>query len=265
MLMSQVVERSLAPPAGLLIINADDWGRDYDTTKRILDCVRRGAISSVSAMVFMEDSERAAAIAHEQAIDCGLHLNLTTPFSEPSRSMKLQKHQQTLSRYLRCHRLAQTFFHPGLVRSFEYVVACQLDEFVRLYGDEPKRVDGHHHMHLCSNVLLGGLLPSGIVVRRNFSFQAGEKSFGNVLYRRIVDRLLARKHRLTDYFFSLPPLDPPSRVQKIFQLARKFTVEVETHPVNPREYKFLESGEVFGWAGDLTIADRYALPQHAPV
>ena len=31
-------------------------------------------------------------------------------------------------------------FHPGLVRSFEYAVKTQLDEFVRLYGTEPKRL-----------------------------------------------------------------------------------------------------------------------------
>ena len=46
-----------------LIINADDWGRDNETTDRSLDCVLRGSVSSVSAMMFMEDSERAAGIA----------------------------------------------------------------------------------------------------------------------------------------------------------------------------------------------------------
>src|SRR5271167_1397805 len=60
---------------GLLIINADDWGRDHETTERTLRCILRGAVSSVSAMVFMGDSERAAAIAKENAIHAGLHLN----------------------------------------------------------------------------------------------------------------------------------------------------------------------------------------------
>src|SRR5947199_391206 len=80
------------------------------------------------------------------------------------------------------HRLAPVVFHPGLVRSFEYVVAAQRQEFSRLYRAEPERVDGHHHMHLCANVLLGGLLPRGTLVRRNFSFQRGERSFFNRLY-----------------------------------------------------------------------------------
>jgi predicted glycoside hydrolase/deacetylase ChbG (UPF0249 family) len=66
--------------SGALIINADDWGRSRETTDRTLECWERGSISSVSAMVFMEDSVRAAALARERGIDTGLHLNFTTPF-----------------------------------------------------------------------------------------------------------------------------------------------------------------------------------------
>ena len=264
-LMNREDEELLAPSTGLLIVNADDWGRNPETTDRILECVHRRAVSSVSAMVFMEDSERAAAIARERDIDAGLHLNFTTPFSTPRCSTRLIEHQRRLCSYLRLHRLAPAVFHPGLVSAFEYVAAVQREEFVRLYGAEPSRLDGHHHMHLCSNVLLGRLLPSGTVVRRNFSFQAGEKSFLNRLYRRALDRLLARRHRVTDFFFSLMPLDPLGRVQKIFSLARKFSVEVETHPVNPDEYRFLESGEIFRCAGDIAISSLYTIPLAARI
>jgi hypothetical protein len=97
---------------GLLIVNADDWGRDHKTTERILDCVLCGAVSSVSAMVFMEDSERAAAIARERGIDAGLHLNFTTPFSAPSCPARLVECQCKLARYLRRHRFAPTVFLP---------------------------------------------------------------------------------------------------------------------------------------------------------
>jgi predicted glycoside hydrolase/deacetylase ChbG (UPF0249 family) len=251
------------PHTGLLIVNADDWGRDQQTTERTLDCIRCGAVSSVSAMVFMEDSERAAVIARERHIDAGLHLNFTAPFSAPGSPAQLVEHQQRLSAYLRRHRLAQAMFHPGLASSFRYVVKAQLDEFQRLYGKTPERIDGHHHMHLCSNVLLGGLLPAGTVVRRNFSFQTGEKSPFNRLYRLMVDRILARRHRLTDYFFSLPPLSPAERLQQIFSLARDYVVEVETHPVNPEEYRFLAGGGIFRCAGNLTVAPRYAVPRLA--
>src|SRR2546426_5333145 len=93
-----------APAVGLLILNADDWGRDPGTTGRILDCALRGSVSSVSAMVFMEDPDRAAAMALERKIDVGLHLNLTTPFSVSGCPVRLAERQAKLAQYLRRHR-----------------------------------------------------------------------------------------------------------------------------------------------------------------
>lgn len=252
--------RPEVPCSGLLIVNADDWGADRETTTRTLDCVLRGTVSSVSAMMFMEDSERAAAIARERGIDAGLHLNFTTPFASSARTTGVLEHQRRVSQFLRRHRLAQVVFHPGLASSFRYLVVAQRDEFVRLYGREPSRFDGHHHMHLCANVLLGGLLPDGTVVRRNFSFQPGEKRWCNRVYRRMLDGILGQHHLLTDFFFTLAPFAPPARLQRIFSLARLSTVEVETHPVDPLEYRFLTQGEISRWLGNLLIAQRFAVP-----
>jgi predicted glycoside hydrolase/deacetylase ChbG (UPF0249 family) len=242
-----------------LIINADDWGRTSETTDRTLECILGGAVSSVSAMVFMEDSERAAAVARERRVDAGLHLNLTSEFTAPGTPARLLEHQQRLSRFLRRHRLAPLLFHPGLTQSFEYVVAAQSDEYARLYGAEPARMDGHHHMHLCSNVLLAEILAPGTLVRRSFSFRRGEKSALNRLYRYLVDRRLVRRHHLTDYFFSLPPLHPAERLQAIFRLAVESSVEVETHPVNPEEHRFLAGGAIFRLTRDIPIARSFAL------
>lgn len=250
-----------APEAGLLIVNADDWGRDRETTERIIECLLRGTVSSVSAMVFMENSERAAAIAQERGIDAGLHLNFTTRFSAPHCQSRLVERQQEIAVYLLRRRLNQIVFHPGLARSFEYVIAAQLEEFHRLYGAQPERLDGHHHMHLCANVLLAGLLPPGTVVRRNFSFQPGEKGLINRFYRKAVDHKLARRHRLVDFLFSLQPVEPHGRLERIRSLARRFVVEVETHPVNADEYRFLTGTEAERWVEDVPIAPRFAVAQ----
>ena len=252
--------RLVAPSTGVLIVNADDWGRCHENTQRTLECFLSGTVSSVSAMLFMEDSIRAAEVARARGIDAGLHLNLTTPFSQAGSPPRLIEHQHRLSRFLGRHRLAWAVFHPGLTSSFEYVVAAQLDEFRRVYGTEPNRIDGHHHMHLCANVLLARLLPAGTIVRRNFSFCPGEKGFANRLYRRALDGMLARRHHLADFFFSLPPLEPASRLRRIFSLARQFAVELETHPVNPDEYRFLTGGELLRYIGELSISCRYSLP-----
>jgi hypothetical protein len=170
---------------------------------------------------------------------------------------QLDEHQKRLSEYLLRHRFSQAVFHPGLIRSFEYVVAAQREEFARLYGKDPERLDGHHHMHLCANVLFGGLLPSGTIVRRNFSFQPGEKSLGNRCYRRTLDWILGRHHRLTDFFFSIQPLAPVSRLEEIVNLSRQFVVEVETHPQEPFEYAFLIGEGIRNLVGNCAIAPRY--------
>lgn len=244
--------------AGCVILNADDWGRDVETTDRTLECFTAGAISSVSAMVFMEDSDRAAGTARERNIDAGLHLNFTAPFTAHSAPESLTRHQLRLGAYLQRHRFSQTLFHPGLASSFAHVVSAQLEEFQRLYGKAPGRIDGHHHMHLCSNVLMGKLLPAGTVVRRNFSFVAGEKSWVNRFYRRTLDARLAKRHRLAGGLFSLPPIEP-LRLQKIALAAQSAPVEVETHPINRREYDFLTSGEVFRWLGPIPLATSFSL------
>lgn len=247
---------------GILIINADDWGLNCEATNRTLECLRRKAVSSVSAMVFMEDSQRAARLALEDGIDAGLHLNLTTRFSGVGVPDALMRHHARVAGSLTRHKLAQVLFHPGLHGSFQYVVAAQLDEFRRLYQKEPGRVDGHHHMHLCANVLLAKLLPQGTIARRSFSFRPGQKSLFNRLYRRGIDTMLASRHRLTDFFFSLPPFDPPNRLEQIFSLACRFVVEVETHPENAEEYRFLSEGDIFSRIGNSKIASRYSVPRH---
>jgi hypothetical protein len=114
-------------------------------------------------------------------------------------------------------------------------------------------------MHLCANVFFQKLLPAGTIARRNFSFEPGEKSFMNRLYRRWQDRGLARRHRMTDFFFSLSPLKPRSRLGKIFDLAKRYNVEIECHPATPEEYRFLLDGEFRRCAGQVGVAPRYVL------
>jgi hypothetical protein len=109
-------------------------------------------------------------------------------------------------------------------------------------------------------VLFGNLLPDGATVRRNFSFGSAEKGRINRLYRGVIDRFLAMRHQITDYFFSLAPLEPVSRVDEIFSIARRSIVEVETHPVNLEEYRFLISGEVLRRTPNLPIVRGFPNP-----
>jgi chitin disaccharide deacetylase len=250
--------RGQEPQTNALIINADDWGIDRKTTDRIFECIAHGSVSSASAMVFMQDSERAARIALEESVDCGLHVNFTTPFAA-GMSTELADRHRKIAKYLRRSRFGATIYNPRLARHFEYVMAAQIDEFRRLYGKDPGRIDGHHHMHLCMNVLMGRLLPAGIFVRRNFTFAPGEKGIFNRAYRKAIDAVLGRKHRLVDYFFQLEPLEPQSRLKRIFDIAKTSVVEVETHPVIEDEFRFLSGCEIFKLAGVGSVMPRFVL------
>ena len=242
-----------------VILNADDWGRDCETTDRTLECFRAGVISSVSAMVFMADSERAAEIAQLHGMDAGLHLNFTLEYSATRGHLRLAEHQQEIARALTGHRFAATLYYPRLTASFEYVVKVQLEEFERIYGTAPKRLDGHHHMHLCANMMCQRLLPQGAIIRRNLSFNPGEKPFPNRLYRHVQDQRLAKRHRLADYFFDLHPVEPSDRLRRIFKLGSHANVEIETHPVRNEEYAFLMSEEFKKRTAETCVASGYIL------
>jgi predicted glycoside hydrolase/deacetylase ChbG (UPF0249 family) len=227
----------------MLIINADDWGKNKITTNNSIDCFKNGRITSVSAMVFMEDSQRAAELALEHGLDTGLHLNFTSKFSQNSTSSKLLEYQQRISTFLQINKYCSLLYNPILKREFHYVFSAQYEEYMRLYHKEPTHINGHHHMHLCINVLLQKLIPCGSRVRRNFSFTFGEKSMINRWYRYCVDRWLQRRYQCTDFFFSIEPIHKLNRLRRIVELSWAHTVELMVHPEKQDEYSYLLSSQ----------------------
>ena len=227
----------------MLIINADDWGRSVPETDAAFRCYKEGRITSISAMVFMEDSERAAELAKDNKLDVGLHLNFTEPFTGKNHPAKLGVYHGRIIRYLRGNNYAQLVYNPFLRREFAYSYEAQAAEFLRLFGRPPSHIDGHHHMHLCANMLLGKLIPVGVKMRRNFSFWPGQKSLLNRSYRAFVDRWLARRYQLADYFFDLTQCIWDGKLDRVAVLAKSNNVELMTHPVVRAEAKFLMSDE----------------------
>ena len=225
----------------MLTINADDLGRSLAETDSALACMRSGSVTAATAMVYMQDSARAAECVRGTSWDIGLHLNLSEPFTGPDVPAALRERQGRLARFLGSNRYALVFFHPLLVRDFDYVVKAQLDAFARGYGRAVARLDGHQHMHLATNVLMQKLLPEGIRVRRSFTFQAGDRGALNRWYRRRVDHSLRQRHRLGDRFYSLSHLKEPTRLAGVCREAHALDIEVMVHPNRPDEYRLLTS------------------------
>ncbi len=232
----------------MLIINADDWGSSRQITSRIEECFDAGVVDTVSAMVFMSDSERAAQLSTAKSIETGLHLNLTTPFDSGRVSDRLLASQQKVIKYLRRNRVAPYLYNPILGKDFDYLFKAQYDEFYRLYGIPPSRIDGHNHMHLCANVLLGNFIPMRTKVRRSFYFEKREKGLVNRSLRFVVDSMLQKKYICTDYFLHIGQFCHKGvkgiwNLQKLQDLARRADVELLLHPHQDIDYKYVMNPE----------------------
>ena len=194
-------------------------------------------------MVFMQDSERASRLALESGIDAGLHLNFSELFTGSAVPASVRASHDRVCRVLRSSKYSLLLYRPWLNSAFRELIEAQQAEFRRLFGKQPSHLDGHQHMHLATNILWQQMLPAGAKVRRSFSFRTGEKSFVNRAYRTLVDRSLARRHGLTDYFFSITPNLSGSKLRPIVELAQTANVELMTHPAWNAEYEFLMSSE----------------------
>ena len=225
----------------MLIINADDWGRCEADTDAAHLCCQKSRVTSVTGMVFMRDSERAAEIARKEEIAVGLHLNLTESYTGPDLSQANIESHNRISRFLKGSKYNFLLFHPLLISDFRRVYAAQVAEFRRLYGSEPSHIDGHQHMHLCANVVLDKSLLKGVRVRRSFSFQPGEKSWANRMVRCFIDRRITRRARSTEYFLDLADCLRKNSVDRLVRLARMANVELMTHPVRAAESNWLLS------------------------
>lgn len=197
----------------------------------------------MSAMVFMEDSHRAARLAQETGVDVGLHLNLDQPFTGKTKSRHLDEYHNRIARFFSVNKYAFLLYNPALRNQFHYVYQAQLEEFFSLYKRLPSHINGHHHLHLCTNILLDNIIKNNEKVRRNFSFWTGEKSLLNRMYRHLVDRCLARRYYVTDYFFSLSHCLKTQNLARIAKLSKTTTVELMVHPANALEYSYLMSDD----------------------
>jgi len=231
----------------VIIINADDWGRSRLETDAALACSAMGRVTSVSAMVFMQDSQRAAALAKEAGLAVGLHLNLNESFTCKDTPERLMARQQGVARFLNRSKLSRTLYHPFLTNKLEFVYQAQVEEFVRLYGAAPTHIDGHHHLHLCSNMLISRVIPRGLKVRRSFSLWPGDKGLVKRFYYNTLYGWLRRRYLVTDYFFSLEQCLATRRMESVLKLAKQSNVELMTHPGAYVERRYLQSDECLKW------------------
>jgi len=163
--------------AGLLIVNADDWGIDAATTDAIAACFAAGRVTSATAMVFMADSERAAELAQQIGLPLGLHLNLSEPYTGQTAPDAVRRRQAELTRRFgdRARRWRRWLPDPTIRTAVERCVKEQLAAFELLYGHRPTHVDGHKHVQVSPSVARTAALRD-LPLRRAFSDPTGARS-----------------------------------------------------------------------------------------
>jgi len=236
---------------GLLIVNADDWGLDVQTTDAIASCFAAGRVTSATAMVFMADSERAATLAQETGLSVGLHLNLSEPFTGTAVSDDVRRRQAALARRFgdRHRRWRRWVPDPTIGKQVERCVVDQLTGFAALYGQSPTHVDGHKHVHVSPTVARTPAL-SDLVLRRAITDPPGARSPA-VLARRLRHRFAVARQGGTSHFLSIWSMRDEllaGRQPAPLELARHHVVEVMAHPGLPAERALLMTE---AWAAAL--------------
>lgn len=243
----------------LLIVNADDFGYNEMATDKIAETFRAGRITSATAMVYMRDSDRAAEVAREIGLPCGLHINFTEPFDDPNVPAELRARHFDMVRKFGgpsfVHRSRRWTYDRKLREPVGRCIAEQLQRFEALYGGPPTHVDGHMHVQVCPNIGLSPAIPAGMKMRNAL----GMPPLASGAMSRLValrQRIILRKRLSTSYFLNITDLHPDyleGGVKKRLGLARQTSVELMAHPGFCHEYTILMDPEWEDWTEGLAL------------
>jgi predicted glycoside hydrolase/deacetylase ChbG (UPF0249 family) len=150
-------------PSPITIISADDFGLSQDRNRGIIECFRRGAVTSASFCANGAAFEEAVLLAKQNpSLDIGLHIALTgeKPLAAPSQIKSLVDKNGRLYkdwrsffwRYIKAGDLEKE-----IREQFQKVVSC---------GLKITHVDGHSHLHI-----LPGILPIVIKLCKEHKIQ----------------------------------------------------------------------------------------------
>lgn len=234
---------------GLLIVNADDLGLTEAGTDATLECLRDGSVTSASAMVWMRDSGRAAALARAARVPVGLHLNLVEPYAASGVPAGAAARQRRVVERLRAAGTAGHLYRPSWREDFECCIADQLARFVELYGARPTHFDGHRHMHLALNALLARPLRAAGLrrCRRPVSRMGWESPASHRVAREMLAwAMRARGLQTTDRCVSIRALAPGlggTGVETGLAAADRGSLEVMVHPGWEDELAVLRSSD----------------------
>jgi predicted glycoside hydrolase/deacetylase ChbG (UPF0249 family) len=119
-----------------LILNADDYAMDAGVEKAILSLIADNVVTAASAMVLSPRWSGAAGEISGMNADCGLHLDLSSEFT-----------QAKFTQYSLPDLIARSYARALDATAIRNAIDAQLDLFEGATGRPPDFIDGHQHVH----------------------------------------------------------------------------------------------------------------------
>jgi len=215
----------------LVLINADDFGLNYEVNKAVIELLKAGRIQRATLMVNTPNSKEAAELAKENHLESkiGLHINLTdgAPLSDGIKQTRFcQFGIFEVKQVEKGTRLHITSVEKKAVRK---EIQAQFERYKELMGEYPKHVDGHRHVH--------NYLPFLFIIMKIAKkckvesmriginlFDRKGASFAKKVYKFVLNSIIKANFKHTDYMGAyLEYVD-------YFQDTTDKTVEIMVHP-----------------------------------
>ncbi len=133
--------------AGLLIVNADDFGLSKGQNYGIAECFRYGVVSSTTALVNAEGIKHAAQLRHElPGLGVGLHFTLT--MGKPLSPLPSLTREGVLGKWV--WQMAEEGNLP--LDEIRVELHAQYQRFIEIFGCAPDHIDSHHHVHMFKQI-----------------------------------------------------------------------------------------------------------------
>lgn len=226
-----------------IIVNADDFGCDAATNRRIIDCFEQGLISSATVMANMPGFNEVVQWweSQEKKPGLGVHLNLDEgePVSAAFRAAYPNSRLFYNGSVVRCDKRYLQAIRQELKAQIEKMLSA---------GIRPAHFDSHHHLH--THWPIARIIVS---LAREYGIQ-NIRMAGNVLFPSAIPKRVYR-YLLNNFLFQ-------RRLQgevKYFSYLDRFMkarpdmgseiVELMVHPGNDADYAMLLSNEYADFIG----------------
>ena len=235
-----------------IILHADDFGFNEETTKATIECFERGALTSATIMVNCEASEMAIEYAKKHPeFSWGVHLTYVDglePVCKECKSLLNGNGTFLESNGTRKRALLLMLKQKDIVRETVAQIKVLTDAGIKV-----SHLDSHGHLHKFPSFLLAVKKAAKICdierVRGVQNIFIKEESRGITgILNNIFRSYIRRNHKSTDYFYMAANSFDTNWADCIIGQIAKFgdekTIEVGVHPGSTEEWRINEFNDI---------------------